>query len=67
MSERSELFRDIFGISKKPAVEPEQKPASLTNQDIFGSMKPIHQRITDQEWGKTNNGLPESWQGKNVK
>lgn len=66
MSERSELFQEIFGISKKPAQET-PKPASLSNQDIFGSLKPVHQRITDQEWGKTNNGLPESWQGKNVK
>ena len=62
MSDRSELFQEIFGISKQPAVEPPTPPATLTNQDIFGSLAPIHQRITDQEWGATERMLPESWQ-----
>jgi hypothetical protein len=66
MSDRSELFQEIFGMSKKPPVDP-VTPGTLTNQDIFGPLTPIHRRITDQEWGQTNNGLPESWQGKDAK
>jgi hypothetical protein len=56
------MFESLFGFSKKPAEAPVADSVPLTNGEVFGDLSPIHQRISDAEWGSNQNGLPDSWQ-----
>lgn len=56
------MFESLFGFSKKPQEAAPQSTQPLTNGEVFGDLNPVHQKTTDAEWGRNQNGLPDSWQ-----